>query len=236
MQCFLCSHTFPQFFSGQACPHCGSLPEHRLQFLFLSRAEKFREEGRKTLAVGPSEAELKYLLRQSGHARATAIDIRDRTFHQRIEPPHRLLKMDVTHLSFSDQCFDLILCGGVLPFIRSDFLGMSEMHRCLKGEGLAILTVKILLEKSRRASELHGEQPDIFSREFLALRGDEWVYGEDYFERLEAAGFFFHRLRAAASLDDATREQQGIPEELELILCFKFRDAKEDFLKEVGLG
>ncbi|MGZ3692636.1 MAG: class I SAM-dependent methyltransferase [Bdellovibrionota bacterium] len=236
MQCFLCSYSFPQFLHSLACPNCGSLPEHRLEFLFLSLVAKFREEGRKTLAVGASEAELNYLAKNSGNARVTAIDLRDRGFHERIEPPHRLMRMDVTHLAFSDHCFDLILCGGVLPFVRSDFLAMSEMHRCLKGEGLALITVKILLAKTRRASELHGEQPEVFSREFLALRGDEWVYGEDYFERLEAAGIFWHRLRAGAFLDEATREQQAIADELELILCFKYRDEKEKFLKEARLG
>lgn len=235
MQCFLCKESFPEFAPAGLCPHCGSKPEHRLQFLLLARTVKLKATD-KILSVGASEPELRYIAQHSAPAKVTAIDLRDRTFHSVLKLPHRAMQMDVTHLAFSDHCFDLILCGGVLPFIRSDYLAISEAHRALKGEGLALMTVKMLLPKSRRASELHGEDPKTYPRAFLDQNGDEWLYGPDFFERVEAAGFFFHRLAAGAWLESSVRAEQGIPDALELILCFKFRDAKERFLKEAGLG
>lgn len=126
----------------------------------------------------------------------------------------RFLEMDATRMSFSDSCFDLILCNQVLPYIRSDYQAMSEVHRCLKANGVAMMNSgPILKTKTMRASDFFAENPEVSPQ-----LNREWMYGVDFYERLEAAGFFVHRL-----------QQQRI----ELVLCFKFRAAKEKFLKEL---
>lgn len=235
MRCALCQASFPEFQPAGICPECGSHAEDRMQFLFLERMPAL-QAGTKVLSVGARATELTAFQRHFKEARITALDIRPKAYHKLVKPPHRTLVMDVAHLSFSDQCFDLILCLGILPFVRSDYLAMSELHRCLKGEGVAFVNASVTLPKSRRASELHGENPGKYSQRYLREKGDEWVYGADYFERLEAAGFFFHRLRADAWMPENVRAEQQVENELELILCFKYKDAREKFLKEAGLG
>lgn len=166
------------------------------------------------LAASPSAAICGYLAKQLPAARITVGDREVRPFHGELRPPHRMLPVDITHLIFPDQCFDLILGGGILPSIRSDYLAMSEMHRCLKNEGVALLVAEIQLPKTKRGSEMRGEHSDL-----------EWVYGEDFFERLEAAGFFHYRLRPPAEM----ARLYGIPPSAELVCCFKFRDCRDRF-------
>ena len=234
MRCGLCQESFSDFLLGR-CPSCGSKPAHRLEFLFLSEHLKL-EAGHRLLAVAPSEPELRALLRGPtlGEAKLTVVDNRPQAHHALVKPPHRVLEMDVTHLSFSEQCFELVLCGGVLPFVRSDYLAISEAHRCLKNDGLALLSAPVPLPKTRRVGELRAEQPEQYTEAYTAEHGTEWAYGEDLFERIEAAGFFSHRLPAASCAGASVLREQGIPPALELILCFKFRDGREAFLKKRG--
>lgn len=130
--------------------------------------------------------------------------------HSSPEREIRFLEMDATRMSFSDHSFDLILCNQVLPYIRSDYQAMSEVHRCLKAKGLAMFnSAPILPGKTQRAAEVfqgaESQDPSL-----------EWIYGSDYFERLEAAGFFVHRLDHSGA---------------ELVLCFKFRESRDDFIR-----
>lgn len=240
MHCLICQSTFPQFEDyglpprNGKCPVCGAKARHRELGWFFENYLKF-PEGSKVLEVGPSKVQAKYFVhpRFLGSAKYTGVDVRTLKHHQYLQPPHRFLEMDVTRLSFSDQSFDVILCNHVLPFIRSDYLAMSEIHRCLKPKGMAILNVAITLPKTRRASEMAAENPKVYTDEYRTENGSEWVYGEDYFERLVAAGFFYHRLGLYRLAPEATRLPQGFREDSELLLCFKFQDEMERFLEGV---
>jgi ubiquinone/menaquinone biosynthesis C-methylase UbiE len=184
------------------------------------------------LEVGPSPSQVTHFPRPQflGEARYTAVDTRRSALHDALKVPHRFLPMDVTHMTFSDQSFDIILCQQVLPFVRSDYQAMSEMHRCLKTTGIALLNAHRPLDKTRPASEMRAENPALYSDEYLAENGNEWVYGEDYFERLEAAGFFPHELALAPWVESDFAERQLFAPSAKLVLCFKFRDQKNRFL------
>jgi hypothetical protein len=238
MRCLLCQHNFEAYEeygipprSGK-CPQCGAKPRHRELAWFFDQFVKF-EEGSKLLEIGPSKIQARSFTQRIAPAKYTAIDIRHLKHHDLLKPPHRFLEMDATRMSFSDQSFDVILCNHILPFIKSDYQAMSQMHRCLKSSGFAIANVSIELPKTRRAFEMHDENPERYSREFLEENGTEWIYGEDFFERLEAAGFFWHRLRLAPLADSSLVKEQAFRADAELFLCFKFRDTMDAFLANV---
>jgi SAM-dependent methyltransferase len=209
------------------CPHCGSKPQHReLAFFVRKHLKDNLKEGAKVLEVGPAPAQLAHFARPEfiGPARYTAVDVR--------RPAQdlagaRFLEMDVTRLTFSDQSFELILCNHVLSFIRSDFQAMSQIHRCLKSDGVALMNADIHLTKTRKFSEAAQEDPVLFTEDFRIENGTEWVYGEDYFERLEAAGFFHRRLPVRSFAAPAEIQEHGFRADGGLILCFKFRDSME---------
>lgn len=237
MGCILCQQNF-RFGDGgafefEACPDCGAEPGQRTLAWFFQRFVRL-PEGAKVLEIGPSTSQARHFPRILGAAKYTAIDTGARSHQGLLKPPHRFLRMDPTRMSFSEQCFDVILCNHILPFVKSDYQAMSQMHRCLKAAGFAVANVTIELPKTRRSSEMHEENPERYSREYLQENGTAWVYGEDYFERLEAAGFFWHRLRLRPLAGPSLARSQALCEDDELFLCFKFRDTMESFLSRIA--
>ena len=48
---------------------------------------------------------------------------------------------DITSLDFPDAYFDAVICSGVLEYLENEELAIKEMHRVLKPDGIAIITV-----------------------------------------------------------------------------------------------
>jgi len=222
MRCSLCHQGNEAAASLEAeCPHCGSLPEDRA-FARFFRDYAHPEAGAKILDVAPPSPQLANFTRFVGEAKYTAVAPVRLPGSEALKPPHRFLEMDITRMSFSDSSFDIIICNHVLPYVRSDFLAMSEMHRCLKAQGVAFLNVSVHPGKSKRSGEGNG----------LPGTGQEWSYGEDYFERLEAAGLFVQKVALAPLLKDLP-EGLGVPEGAQQVVCFKFRDTMDAFLGRI---
>lgn len=228
MRCPLCGHKENGDFAAASwlCPTCGSTAEDRELTWFLQHLNPLKE-GAKVLDVGPSHARLQLAPRLFSTARYTAIDPIPRGNNAGLKPPHRFLPMDVTRLSFSEQAFDAILCQHVLAEVRSDYMAMWEIHRCLRNEGFAVLTEPLFAGKTARFSEWKGRStvPPSCQERPLA-----WAYGDDFVERLEAAGFFVHRLNLQSFAGAAAAENAFRPEP-ELILGFKFRASLRAFLE-----
>lgn len=239
MQCLLCENRLDPLSYGLPtrlgkCAHCGSRPEDRELAWFLERYLRANlGEGSKVLEVWPKEAGRLARKRFLGLARYTAIDSRPHRITRSLEPPHRCLEMEVTRLAFSDHSFELVLCNGVFPFIRSDYQAMAQIHRCLKVNGVAILNVPHPLAKSQKAWEMTPENPLLYTDEYRLENGTEWLYGADYFERLEAAGFFHHSLPLLSLVNPKTASEQLFRPDAELILCFKFKDVMEKFVNQL---
>jgi SAM-dependent methyltransferase len=225
MPCSLCQAGNPEIQPVNAfCPTCNSYSEDRAFARFFRDFVKPLGP-QKILGVAPPAPQLAHFPQSHfiGDARYTAIAPFPLPEAENLHFPHRFLVMSITRLSFSDASFDVIICNHVLPYVRSDFLAMSELHRCLKGEGMAFLNVSMGPGKSRRAGEGTG----------LPGSGREWRYGEDYFERLEAAGLFVLKLPLNRALESKP-ESAGLPEEPLQVVCFKFREPMEKFAALVG--
>ena len=97
-----------------------------------------------------------------------------------------MIKIDITDIKFQNNTFDCILCSHVLEHILDDNKAIRELYRVLKPNGWAILQVPILREKT-------FEDPNIQTpEERLKYFGQEdhvRIYGLDYKDRLENAGF-----------------------------------------------
>lgn len=224
MSCIFCQQTEPGF---SPCNHCGSLPRQRQVAWFVANKVAL-SQGSKVLEIGPAPVQLRYFPNLLREARYTAVDVLPPQGALALAPPHRFLEMEATRLTFSDQSFELILANHVFPFIRSDYQAMSQVHRCLKGKGVALLDAEISLPKTRKAAEMAEEDPEKFTADYRRENGTEWVYGEDYLERLEAAGFFPYRVNVAEIAGKEVADAQGFSGTI--LLGFKFRDEAEKFL------
>ncbi len=172
--------------------------------------------------MGSSRVAVQHLSAESviGSCGFTVIDRRTLDFHSSIEPPHRFIRMDVTNMDFADDSFDVILCNNILPDVRDDRAALSEIFRCLKTTGLAMIDSKRDEDKTRPADEYRREHPEL-GDDYFAVNGNQWVYGKDYFERLEAAGF---KVRVDVLFDDRDsdfKREHGLKDHHEMILAFK---------------
>lgn len=117
-----------------ACPRCGALERHRLQWLVLCELQKEISLSRlRVLHIAP-EPFFESRLRKRCASYLTA-DINAAGVDRR---------EDLTRLSFADHSFDLVYASHVLEHIPDDTSAIQEIHRVLTLKGLAILPVPIV--------------------------------------------------------------------------------------------
>lgn len=177
------------------CPYCGSLERHRHIWLFLKRKTNiFFGEPRVMLHVAPEPAFQKIL----------TLDLPGTYITADLENPYAMIKMDITKIQFPPLTFDIIMCNHVLEHIQDDIRAMEEMHRVLKDEGWAIITVPITVEKT-------VEDPTIVDpKERLKHFGQKdhvRRYGIDFIDRLRSVGFIvdIHRVRDLIESEEIVR-------------------------------
>ena len=103
-----------------------------------------------------------------------------------LDPNRAMIEMDITNITYEDNSFDVILCSHVLEHVMDDKKAMSELFRVLSPGGWAILQAPVLREKTY-------EDPAIVTPEererLFGQRDHVRIYGLDYRDRLESAGF-----------------------------------------------
>jgi SAM-dependent methyltransferase len=159
------------------CPMCGALERHRILWLYFERKTTILSKPPKRVLHVAPEACIKANLRPlvgNGYVTADLL------------APNVDVQMDITEIPFPDRSFDLIYCSHVLEHVPDDRKAMRECNRVLADDGMAILIVPIMAEKTI-------EDPTITDpKERLRLFGQEdhvRKYGPDYSERLQEAGF-----------------------------------------------
>jgi len=136
--------------------------------------------------------------------------------------PDVMIIMDITDIQYADNSFDVIICNHVLEHVMADHQAMSEIFRVLKPGGWAILQVPV-----DRNRETTFENPSITSprdRERLFGKDDHVrVYGLDYKDRLEKAGFQVKLEKYINELDADTIEQHCLRDVEDIYFCRKLQ-------------
>lgn len=226
MYCWICRNKVSRFTAygipsrlGK-CPHCGAKPRGRLLGWFLEQVliPALPADAR-ILEVGPSKFSTQGLLPRTDASRPwTLIDVRRTAAQRRVQSPHRFLQMDVCELGFRDNCFDLILCNNVLTYVRRDREALAEIRRCLKPEGIAMINTHtgrgatVAAEAHRRC---HPEMGD----DFYAVNGDQWVYGDDFYSRIEDAGLKFRIISLFENRPEEFLRENGLKRVNECLLA-----------------
>jgi ubiquinone/menaquinone biosynthesis C-methylase UbiE len=105
-----------------------------------------------------------------------------------LNSPYAMLNMDVTDILFGESLFDVILCSHVLEHIEDDQKAIREFHRVLKPGGWAILQVPVASKLEETLEDAKVKTPE--ERELaFGLKEHVRIYGLDYKDRLENAGF-----------------------------------------------
>ena len=179
--CPLCGTAAPGFRPyagrrGARCGRCGALERHRHLWLYLERRPELLAPGARVLHLAP-ERPLAERLRRLDEVEYLSGDL---------EPGAADRLLDLRALDLPDGHFSLILCLHVLEHVDDDRRALAELHRVLAPGGVAILQVP-----RRRGPTL--EDPAVTTREERRARFAQEdhvrVYGDDYPDRIRAAGF-----------------------------------------------
>ena len=172
------------------CPNCGAKPRSRALYRLVRDRIRPRLSGAdRVLEIGPSRFSADHII--GGNllepARCVAVDVRLRRHHRRLGADARFVASSAAMLAFADASFDFILCNNTLPYVRDDRRALAEIARCLKPHGLAMIDTHRGRGATRAADAYRLEHPEL-GEEWFAANGDAWVYGEDFLDRVRAAG------------------------------------------------
>ncbi|NEQ51101.1 MAG: class I SAM-dependent methyltransferase [Leptolyngbya sp. SIO3F4] len=192
------------------CPNCFSKDRDRLILEFLKLRTHVLDAPARLLHMAP-EPRLKTLFERTPQLDYVNADL---------DPILASEKEDLTHLSFADASFDVVICNHVLEHIPDDRKAMREILRVLKPGGWALLQVPI-----GRTLEVTREDPSITDprerERHFGQRDHVRIYGLDYPQRLEQAGFSVKPIEPADFLDAQDIERLAILPEETLYQAFK---------------
>lgn len=161
------------------CPNCGATDDERLIYLYLLHRTRAFEPTAPRLTVLHIEPEprLHETLR-----RVSRLQVRS-------EPSSGLTSLDV-----DERSIDILLCNDVLDRISDEAAALRSIRRVLRTDGLAFVqsAVSSTLPATHEDSKLttDTERTKAFGSP-LRVR----LYGTDYAQRLEHAGFAVERFR-----------------------------------------
>lgn len=159
-------------------PSTLSLERHRLLWLYLKNETDFFTQPSKVLHVAPEQA-FYHRFKKYSHLDYTTVDLHS---------PLADVKVDLCHLPFNDNTFDVIFCNHVLEHIPNDIQALHQLYRVLKPGGWGIFQVPQDLKRDKTFEDNtitdKKERARIFGQ-YDHVR----IYGRDYFDRLSSVGF-----------------------------------------------
>jgi len=173
------------------CHKCNSSDRERLIYIFLKYKEKLFTSEKKHISIlhlAP-EKNLSRALLNTGFENYICGDL----FTAGYSYPDYVQNMNVLNIPFEDDYFDLIICNHLLEHVPEDISAMKELYRVLKKPGKAILQVPISKKLDITYEDFSITDPK--QREASFGQFDHVrIYGQDYKDRLESAGFKVERI------------------------------------------
>lgn len=170
---------------GTVCPNCGSQVRHRLLVAILNgqgNHPKLTEaslfHGKDVLHFAP-ERQLRDRIRMASKKYVTADYDRGDCD----------LKLDMSSMpSVEDSSFDVAIACDVLEHVPDDLAAMKELHRILRPNGVAILSIPQMDPPAITDADSSVTDPKERERRF-GQKDHVRMYGDDFIDRLSATGF-----------------------------------------------
>ncbi len=177
------------------CPRCGSLERHRFLSLLLGALAPDLRDLDTVVEIAPSRQSTP-LLDGLGARRRLSLDL-----------GHDKRDVDalasLTALPLRDGAVDLLVCYHVLEHVPDDCSAMREISRVLSPRGIALIEVP--LKAGVATEEDPSASPEERTRRFGQSDHVRW-YGDDFDDRLSAAGLSSVRVTPPALVGDAAVE------------------------------
>ena len=166
------------------CPNCLSLERHRLLWLWLLRESDI---GRGAMAlprllhIAPEVALMRKFRKM--YARE-----KERYVTADLESPLADMHFDVQEIPIEDGAFDCVICNHIMEHVEDDRKALKEIFRILRRGGWGVILSPVELEREKTF-----EDDSITDREertrIFGQYDHRRIYGRDYTERLQEAGF-----------------------------------------------
>jgi len=170
----------------EQCPLCKASERSRLQFLVVEDVLKYRDASRmKMLHCAPEPFLYEFFSRRFGVYESADLNRRDVDHN-----------VDLQQLPFDDESYDFIFASHVLEHIPDDEKAISEIRRVLRPDGIAVLPVPVIGEKT-------VEYPEPNPNEAYHVRAP----GMDYFDRFSR---YFSKVEKISS--------ESLPEKYQLYI------------------
>jgi len=170
--------------AGRTCPVCHANTRARLVWWHLVSQVRILERPARVLHLAPERCIYGRLRRLPSIAYHAA----DRDAFRYRFATGSLCAADATSLPYTDARFDLVIANHVLEHVEDDWRALAEIRRVLRPGGFAILQVPVA-----QRLVVTREDPSIRSEEEREEAFGQWdhvrLYGLDYPQRLEKAGF-----------------------------------------------
>jgi SAM-dependent methyltransferase len=160
------------------CPSCLSLERHRQIWLFLQARTDFFTRMTTMLHIAPEYCFIE---------RFDAMDNID-YYSADLESPLARVKMDIQHIPFADNKFDVIFCNHILEHVDDDRLAMREMYRVMKPGGWGIVQSPVNLDRETTYEDKSITSPEERLKHF-GQKDHLREFGRDYADRLRSEGF-----------------------------------------------
>ena len=169
------------------CPVCMAGTRSRLIWWYLQTETRLLHEPARLLHVAPEMCLERRLSR-----------LPQLSYHPADRDPRRywfagpVCQLDLMALPYADRSFDAIIANHVLEHVPDDKRAISELFRVLRPGGFALLQVPIAQRLARTLEDV-PVYTDAERERVYGQRDHLRLYGLDYPERLEQAGFAVRR-------------------------------------------
>lgn len=160
------------------CPVCNSSDRIRLLYLFLRLKTNLFADQLSLLHFAP-EPSLQKIIEGHKNIQYLTADLYQEDVME---------KIDITAIPYPDDSFDAILCNHVLEHIPDDKKAIQELYRVLKPGGWAVLQVPLSTTREKTFED-SGVTQEKAREQIFGHRDHVRIYGKDYTNRLEDAGF-----------------------------------------------
>lgn len=226
-RCPCCGGHFRKFKSygaeaNRQCPRCGCLERHRLLWIYLEKRTDFLADHKKILDIAPIPF-LQEKCKNLKNLDYISVDL---------SSPMVMIRMDIKNIAMSNNQFDAIICYHVLEHIPDDNKAMRELFRVLRPGGWAILQSPVDYNRDKTF-----EDPKIVSpegrRHAFHQKDHVRIYGRDYKDRLEKAGFIVKLDNYNRELGDDKIRRYGLPKNEIIYFCTKSKP-KSDLRRTIS--